>query len=83
MDKKGFINQIAVSYDKDADVLYLSEGQPREAICQILDNGIIVRKDPKSKEIVGFTILDFISNFSKSQPQSIPIGARFSLLQPA
>lgn len=83
MDKKGAFKQIEVSYDKAADVLYLSEGDPREAICQMLNDGVIVRKDPKTREVVGFTIVDFVSHFSKSKPQSIPIGARFSLLQPA
>ncbi len=82
MDMQG-LNQIAVSYDKVADVLYLSEGKPQEAICQMLDGGVIVRKDPKTKKVVGFTIVDFISHFSKSIPQTIPIGASFSLLQPA
>ena len=76
-------NQIAVSYDKDADVLYLSEGKPRKTICQMLNDGIVVRRNPKTKEVVGFTIVDFISHFSKAKPQSIPIGARFSLLRPA
>lgn len=83
MDKKGTFKQIRVSYDKDADVLYMSEGKPCQAICKMLDDGIIVRKDPKTKEIVGFTIVDFISHFSKSIPQPLPIGAKFSLLRPA
>lgn len=83
MDKKRTFNQIAVSYDKDADVLYMSEGNPQQAICKMLNDGIIVRKDPKTKEIVGFTIVDFISHFSKSIPQPLPIGAKFSLLRTA
>ncbi|MDD2655029.1 MAG: DUF2283 domain-containing protein [Candidatus Omnitrophica bacterium] len=83
MDKQKELNSIEVAYDKDADVLYMSEGTPHEAICQMLDNGIIIRRDPSTKKIVGFTIVDFISNFSKSKPQAIPIQAKFSLLQPA
>ena len=83
MDRQKKLNQITVSYDKDADVLYMSEGKPRESICKMLDNGVIVRKDPVTKEVVGFTIVDFITHFSKSIPQPIPIGAQFSLLQPA
>lgn len=83
MDEKRALNQIKVAYDKDADVLYISEGDPKEAVCKMLDDGIIVRKDPKTKRIVGFTIIDFISHFSKSIPQPLPIGAQFSLLRPA
>lgn len=77
------LKQLAVAYDKEADVLYLSEGAPREAICQMVDDGVIIRKDPSTKEVIGFTIVDFISHFSKSIAQPIPIGAKFSLLQPA
>jgi uncharacterized protein YuzE len=84
MAKKEFFKQIAVSYDKDADVLYMSEGEkPRASICNMLDNGVIVRKDSKTKEITGFTIVDFASHFNKAKPQFIPIAARFSLLQKA
>jgi uncharacterized protein YuzE len=80
MDRQKEPNQIAVSYDKEADVLYMSEGKPREAVCQMLDDGIIIRKDPKTKEAIGFTIVDFISHFTTSIPQPIPIAARFSLV---
>lgn len=81
MDAQRTLKQINVSYDKESDVLYMSEGRPREAICQMLDHGVIVRKDAKTKEVVGFTIVDFISHFSKSMPQPLPIGGQFSLLQ--
>ena len=76
-------DKITLSYDKDADVLYISEGKPRQAICQMVDRGVIIRKDPKTKKIIGFTVLDFISNFSKPKARSMPIGAHFSLLQHA
>ena len=48
-----------VSYDKDADVLYITEGKPRKAIGEMMEDGIIVRRDFKTKEIIGFTIVDF------------------------
>ena len=37
------IDQLTVSYDKDADVLYITEGKPREAIGEMMDDGIIFR----------------------------------------
>ena len=30
-------DQLSVSYDKDADVLYITEGKPRKAIGEILN----------------------------------------------
>lgn len=76
-------DQIRVSYDPEADVLYMSEGNPRETVCQLLDDGVIVRKDLSTKKVVGFTIVDFVSHFSKAMPQSIPIRGNFDTLQPA
>ena len=74
-------DQLTVSYDKDADVLYITEGNPRETIGEMMDNGIIVRRDPKTKQVIGFTIVDFTEHFTNSKPQPIPLKARFSVLQ--
>ena len=81
MDRQKKYSQINVAYDKDADVLYLSEGRPRKAICQMLSDGIVVRKDPKTSKVIGFTILDFISHFSKPRPRSLPFSGHFSVLR--
>ena len=48
------------NYDAEADVLYLSIGKPRVAEGVDIGEGIIVRVDSKTKEIVGITIIDFI-----------------------
>ena len=77
------VNQLTVSYDKDADVLYITEGKPREAIGEMMDDGVIVRRDSKTRKIVGFTIVDFTEHFANDQPQRIPLKAHFSSLQAA
>ena len=77
------INQLTVSYDKEADVLYITEGKPREAIGEMMDDGVIVRRDSKTKEIIGFTIVDFTEHFAGAKPQLIPLKAHFSTLQEA
>lgn len=69
MDRQKKSDRITVAYDKEADVLYMTEGKPRKAICQMLD--------------VGFTIVDFISRYSRARPRFLPIKAHFSLLQTA
>jgi len=48
--------RMMMSYDKDADVLYVSLGKPVKAIGRELGNGVIEGIDSKSKKIVGFTI---------------------------
>ncbi|MGQ4915969.1 MAG: DUF2283 domain-containing protein [Candidatus Asgardarchaeia archaeon] len=52
-------------YDPEADVLYLSIGKPRVAESIDIGDGIIVRIDPKSNEIVGITIIGFNKRIMK------------------
>lgn len=71
--------QLEVSYDNEADVLYVSKGHPKDAISEMMEDGVLVRKDPESKKVIGITILDFISQYSKSIPQPLPINVDFRL----
>ena len=64
MDRQKQSNKLRMSYDKEADVLYLSLGSPKVAISDIDENGVIVRRDPKTKKVIGLTIVDFLLNFS-------------------
>ena len=45
-------------YDAEADVLYLSFGNPKIAEGIDIGDGTIVRIQPDSQEIVGFTIIN-------------------------
>ena len=54
---------LGLSYDPEADVLYCSYGPPREAVSEETSEGIIVRRDPETREVVGFTVLDFSRRF--------------------
>jgi uncharacterized protein YuzE len=44
-------------YDEDADVLYLSIGQPRPAVGVDIGEGIVLRYDEACKELVGLTLI--------------------------
>lgn len=52
-------------YDKDSDVMDISLGKPKVAISEEVDDDIVIRVDPKSREIVGFTIINFVNVFLK------------------
>ncbi len=53
-----FGESLDVSYDKEADVLYVSFGKPRKAVdSDFADENIIVREDEQGNPI-GYTILD-------------------------
>ena len=44
-------------YDAEADVLYLSLGQPQAALGVDIGEGVVVRYDEASNEVVGLTIV--------------------------
>ena len=46
-------------FDEEADVLYISVGEPRPAVGTDIGEGVVVRYDEKQKEVVGITILGF------------------------
>lgn len=49
--------QITRDYDEDADVLYLSVGEPRSAIGIDVGDGLVVRYDEANREVVGLTVI--------------------------
>lgn len=44
-------------YDEEADVLYLSVGAPKPAEGIDIGEGVILRYDDKSQEVVGLTLI--------------------------
>ena len=65
--------KMSFSYDKQADVLYLSMGNPRKSISHEVEDGIILRFDAKNKELSGLTIIDFQARFQKAKPRAIDV----------
>jgi uncharacterized protein YuzE len=66
--------KIMLDYDEEADVLYISFGEPKEAITEEIGN-IGLRIDPKTQEIVGLTIIEFLKTFkTKHEPIQVPVG---------
>jgi uncharacterized protein YuzE len=44
-------------YDDEADVLYLSLGQPRPAVGVDIGDGVVLRYDEVTQEVVGLTVI--------------------------
>lgn len=64
--------EMRIDYDTNSDVLYLSYGEPREAISDEITDGVLVRRDFETDEVVGVTILDFLYRF-KNHPSAITL----------
>ena len=64
-------------YDKEADVLYFSEGKPspRSRSIETADD-VVLRINHKTKKVVGFTILNFEKRLGQHRlPIELPIKA--------
>jgi len=48
---------ITWDYDEEADVLYLSIGEPQPAVGMDIGEGVILRYDEARKEVVGLTLI--------------------------
>lgn len=68
-------------YDKGADIFYITKGKPRNNdISNEVDDGVIARFDPKTKEVKGLTILSFSKRTKKnSQTLNLPFKIAFAV----
>jgi uncharacterized protein YuzE len=57
-------------FDEEGDVLDITFGKPRKAVAKELKNDIAVRVDPKTGEIVGIVILNFMKRFKLKKRKS-------------
>jgi uncharacterized protein YuzE len=47
----------AWEYDREADVLYLSLGEPRPAVGVDIGDGLVLRYDETRREVTGLTVI--------------------------
>ncbi len=55
--------ELSIDYDSSADVLYVSLGQPRAATSYDAGEGVLIRKDPNSGELIAVTVINYESRF--------------------
>jgi len=58
--------EITWDYDQEADVLYLSVGDPQPAVGVDIGEGIVLRYDEAQQEIVGLTLIGLRERLMKS-----------------
>ena len=69
-----------IFYDQEADVLYVTRGKPEYTDYVERSDDVILRLDPKTKRLVGFTIIDFSQHFAKQESDiALPFGIDFQL----
>jgi uncharacterized protein YuzE len=68
--------EVQIDYDKRADVLYISYGNPRPGIALEVNDGTLVRIDPYTDDIVGITIINFRERYMFSASDNIEKSAK-------
>ena len=73
--------KVQYSFDREADVLYLSNGQPSaDAESEEVGDDIIIHRDHITGEVVGFTILNFLKRAGEGLERvTLPLEANFKL----
>jgi uncharacterized protein YuzE len=66
-------DKLIISYDKDADVAYLSFGKPLPSVSEEVDDHVLVRRDPKTNKIRGVTITSFSHYFNAKNEMKVEI----------
>ncbi len=68
-------DKIVMSYDREADTVYISFGKPRKAISEEIAPYIVIRRDPKTRQTIGITITNFGKYFETKKKLSVEIPA--------
>jgi uncharacterized protein YuzE len=58
-------------YDEEADVLYLSVGEPRPAVGVDIGDGVILRYDEGQNEVVGLTLIGLRARLMKELQEKL------------
>ena len=66
-------------YDREEDILYVTLRDSDSALCIEQGDGFLVRIDPESGEVVGFTVIDF--SLRAAERVAVPVYAEFALPQ--
>lgn len=69
-------------FDEKGDILDISVGRPKKAISRDLGDDILVRISPRTKKVIGFTILNFRRRFKNAKSREeidTPIKASISI----
>jgi uncharacterized protein YuzE len=67
-------HMMQLAYDREADVLYLSVGEPRTAVSREVGDDVLLRVDPQTGEVVGLTVLNLsVRNISEMLPIRIDL----------
>ena len=73
-------DQFNIVYDQEADVLYVTRGKPEYTDYVEYADDIILRLHPDTKQLVGFTLIDFSQHFANKESHiALPFSVDFRM----
>ncbi len=73
--------KLTFNYDREADILYIDKVSPyADQESEELEDGIIVRLNPKTNEVENFEILYFSTRLLRKNLFDLPVAASLSLV---
>ena len=71
-------DRLKIVYDQEADVLYVTKGTPEHTDYVEYTEDVILRFHPETKQLVGFTLIDFSEHFvQRGSSIALPFGVDF------
>jgi uncharacterized protein YuzE len=73
-------DELRFAYDQENDVAYVSLGEPKEAVCETFENGVVIKRDLHTRKIIGLILLDFSHTFGSTHPRPAAPGLKAELV---
>ena len=71
-------DRLKIVYDQEADVLYVTKGTLEHTDYVEYTEDVILRFHPETKQLVGFTLIDFSEHFAQRDSSiALPFGVDF------
>lgn len=70
--------KLRMFFDKKGDIMDISLGKPRAAISKEIGDDILMRIDPETSEVLGFTVLNFEKRFERTKVEIFPLTAKLA-----
>jgi len=74
--------RLKFDYDRVSDVLYSYVNRPRRAYAMKAEHGVVLRVDPDSEKLVGFTVTGYSDKLRRGVLDTIPHFGHLQLPKP-
>lgn len=73
-------DRLKITYDREADVLYVTKGTPEYTDYVEYTEDVILRFHPETQQLVGFTLIDFSQRVAKTDSGTgLPFTVNFQM----